>query len=297
MIDGPGEITSPRSLTPVFYGCFDWHSAVHGHWLLARAMKSMPESEFAQACHDALQKSLTSDGLLRESTYVAQRPSFERPYGLAWVLALAVELEGTPWREAIRPLEAVAVEHLLAWLPKLTFPVRSGTHNQTAFAMVLALDYARAVGNAELADLLVERAVAFHGSDRDFAVHLEPSGEDFFSPSLSAAWLMSRVLDQGKFTAWLESAMPSVGRGFSFTPVVPSDRSDGRLAHLDGLNLSRAWMLGDIAKALPEGDERRSEFFDSAALHRTAGLEGVSSTYYAGSHWLGTFAAYLDEGV
>lgn len=257
-------------------------------------MHCLPESDFAQECNKALQKSLTTEGLQRESAYLAGRPSFERPYGLAWVLALATELDETPWREAIRSLENVAVEHLMSWLPKLTFPVRSGTHNQTAFAMVLSLDYARAVGNAAMEDLLIERALDFHGGDHNCPVHLEPSGEDFFSPSLSAAWLMSRVRLGAEFTSWLEIALPTLGREFSFLPVSPSDRSDGRMAHLDGLNLSRAWMLRDIAIQLPEDDPRRESFQQSALAHRQAGLEGLLSPYYAGSHWLGTFAAYLD---
>ena len=289
-----GSVESPRMVTPVFFGCFDWHSAVHAHWLLARVLRRFPNSDIAGECREILDGSLTVDGLRMESEYVSTRPTFERPYGLAWVLALASELEGTPWRDSIRPLELLAREHLCSWLGRLSYPVRTGTHNQTAFAMVLALEYSRSAGDVEFADFLVRRAIDFHGDDRAFSQHLEPSGEDFFSPSLSAAWLMSRVYDEPAFMSWLEEAMPTLGREFSFLPVTPADRSDGRIAHLDGLNLSRAWMLQDIAGRFSEDDPRGTPLRDSALAHRDVGLEGLLSPYYEGSHWLGTFAAYLE---
>lgn len=290
---------APRALTPVFYGCFDWHSAVHGHWLVARAMSVLHGSDFARLCREALDRSLTPEALKTEQQYVAARPGFERPYGLAWVLTLAGELrlqddaDAQRWSRAIEPLERTAADHLRQWLPKLTHPNRTGTHNQTAFAMVLALDWARALGDRGMQELLEERGQAFFGSDRDYPLHLEPSGEDFLSASLGAAWLMARLLDSSRFEAWLERTMPALGRASVLAPVEPSDRRDGRLCHLDGLNLSRAWMLRDIAARLPTGDERRSGLLESAAVHEEAGLIGVSSEHYSGSHWLGTFAAYL----
>jgi hypothetical protein len=275
---GDGGVASPRDIWPVFYGCFDWHSAVHGHWLLARAKQL-----------DVLERRLTPEALECEAAYVRAHSTFERPYGLAWVLALAQELPPSPMRDAIKPLETAAVDNLTAWLPKLSFPNRTGTHNQTAFAMVLALDYAEHVSNESLAALVRERALSFHADDRDYPLHLEPSGEDFLSPSLSAAWLMERVLEPPAFGAWLERVMPTLGRGFSFEPVEPTDRSDGRLAHLDGLNLSRAWMLNGIAASLDP--ERKKALCAMAASHLEMGLVGVKSEHYAGSHWLGTFAA------
>ena len=241
-----------------------------------------------------LEQSLTSEGLQRESVYVADRPGFERPYGLAWVLALASELQDTPWQGAIKPLEEVAVEHLVSWLPKLTHPIRSGTHDQTAFAMVLALAYAEHVGNDVFAALLRERACFFYGGDYNYALNLEPSGEDFLSPSLSAGWLMGRVLDRAAFGEWFEQVMAPLGGNFAFEPVEPSDRADGRLAHLDGLNLSRAWMLVEIAQNLDS--ERRASLLSMAAVHRAAGLKGIHRENYAGSHWLGTFATIGQEG-
>jgi hypothetical protein len=296
-----GPVHAPRDLTPVFFGCFDWHSAVHGHWLLARSMELLAGSEFAQLCRDALDRSLTVDGLAVEQRYVAARPGFERPYGLVWVLTLAAELrlqsddDAQRWGEAIQPLEQTAADHLRQWLPKLTHPNRTGTHNQTAFAMVLALDWARVVDDAPMQSLLEERGRTFFGSDRDYPLHLEPSGEDFLSASLGAGWLMSRLLNASDFQEWVERTMPTLGHGVDSSPhpVNPSDRSDGRLCHLDGLNLSRAWMLRDIAAALAVDDPRRPVLEASACEHEAAGLIGVSSEHYAGSHWLGTFAAYL----
>lgn len=276
--DERGGIEAPRDVWPVFYGCFDWHSAVHGHWLLARA-----------GHFDVLEERLAPDALKVEAAYVRAHPTFERPYGLAWVLALAQELPPSPMRDAIKPLEDAAVANLVAWLPKLSFPNRTGTHNQTAFAMVLALDYAAHVANEPLIALLRERAQSYHGDDCAYALHLEPSGEDFLSPSLSAAWLMERVLEPAAFGAWLDRTMPSLGRGFVFEPVEPTDRTDGRLAHLDGLNLSRAWMLEASARNLDS--ERRDALLGMAADHLQRGLVGVKSEHYAGSHWLGTFAA------
>ncbi|MCH2148444.1 MAG: DUF2891 domain-containing protein [Phycisphaerales bacterium] len=294
-----GVVQSPRSVTPVFYGCFDWHSAVHGHWLLARSMDLLAGTEFAQQCRVALDRSLTADGLGVEQQYVAARPGFERPYGLAWVLTLACELhmqddeDARRWRDSIRSLEQTAADHLRQWLPKLTHPNRTGTHNQTAFAMVLALDWARVVGDEDMQALLDERGRAFFGSDHDYPLHMEPSGEDFLSASLGAAWLMSRLLDSPQFELWLDRAMPALGRDATLEPVSPCDRSDGRLCHLDGLNLSRAWMLRDLAARLAADDARRPSLEHLAGEHEAAGLVGVSSEYYAGSHWLGTFAAYL----
>lgn len=295
-----GSIESPRSLTPAFYGCFDWHSAVHGHWLLVRACAELDGSSFAEQCRAVLGRHLEPGILLAEREYIAARPAFERPYGLAWLLTLAAELdmqddhEMQAWRDAIRPIEQVAADHLRSWLPKLSHPVRSGTHNQTAFSLVLVRDWALQTDNEAMGELIDERAMTFFAEDRDYPLHLEPSGEDFLSASLGAAWLMARVLEPGSLASWIDQTMPGLGRDHVFEPARPSDRSDGRLCHLDGLNLSRAWMLRDLVHALPSGDGRRTRLLATAGVHQAAGLEGVSAEHYAGSHWLGTFAAYLD---
>jgi len=275
----------PRRLTPVFYGCFDWHSAVHGHWVLARG--SQHDAPYAARCREKLERSLRPEAVAVEVEYVRRRPGFERPYGLAWLLALQASLEGE-LAEILRPLADVAVRHLSAWLPKLTHPVRSGTHSQTAFGMGLALDYARAAGDEDFASLLEQRARDFYGADRDYPLHLEPSGEDFLSPSLGAADLMSRVLSPEELRVWLARTMPEV----ALSPVSVSDPSDGRLAHLDGLNLSRAWMLERVGRAV--GDDRLREL---AREHGEHAMRAIDGGHYMGTHWLGTFAVYWLELV
>jgi len=293
------SLSEPRDLTPAFYGAYDWHSSVHGHWVLARVLRRAPDSEIAPACRAALDQTLCPEKLSREHAYVARRPGFERPYGLAWLLTLAAELHthedpaSPAWRRAIRPLEKVAAEHLATWLPKLTHPTRCGTHSQTAFSMALAWDWAGCVGDESLASLLRERAETFFGADRDYALHLEPSGEDFLSPSLGAAWLMARVYSTDRFLTWLDRVMPELNRSFVFQPVTSGDPSDGRLAHLDGLNLSRAWMLHALIASLPDGDPRRDPLAAMAEAHERAGMESLSGEHYAGAHWLGTFGLYL----
>ena len=294
-----GPVESPMAITPVFYGCYDWHSAVHGHWLLARARVELAGTPFAEECSAALNRSLQPEPLLAECRYLRERPWFERPYGLAWLLALSSELADQAdelalrWRNALMPLEKLVTEEFLNWLPKLSHPVRSGTHNQTAFGMTLVWDWAIRSNHQQMVQCLRERALTFFGEDRDYPLHLEPSGEDFFSASLSAASLMTRVYTSDEFTRWFDRVMPELGLREILEPVNPSDRSDGRLVHLDGLNLSRAWMLHEIADALADSDPRRTTIARNAAQHETAGLNAIEKQEYAGTHWLGTFAMYL----
>ncbi|MDQ3031094.1 MAG: DUF2891 domain-containing protein [Myxococcota bacterium] len=285
----------PRALTPVFYGCYDWHSAVHGHWLLARASRVSPTAPYASAARDALALGLTPSAVAVEVEYLRERPTFERPYGLAWLLTLQAELashEGEPWAETLAPLTELASAHLAAWLPKLSFPTRVGTHAQTAFALGLVLDAARTLGDRELASLVSQRAHDFFGDDRAYPLHLEPGGEDFLSPSLGSADLMARLLAPDAFAPWLSRVLDDDAPA-SLTPVSVTDPADGRLAHLDGLNLSRAWMLAGIADALPERDARRATYLESSQRHADAALRAIDGAHYAGSHWLGTFACYL----
>ncbi|MBG80457.1 MAG: hypothetical protein CMJ39_07100 [Phycisphaerae bacterium] len=299
VMHGMENIESPSDVNPVFYGCFDWHSAVHGHWLLAYTLRHCVGSRFAQRCQESLEQSFTQEAIEVETEYLQRHPAFERPYGLAWLLMLAAELDqhdlpdARRWRELIRPLEDSAAANLMAWLPKLTHPVRSGTHPQTAFALSLVWDWAQQVNHPDMKSLIMERSSTFYGNDHDYALHLEPSGEDFLSASLGSASLMTRVLDSKDFTRWLDQAMPGLGRDFIFTPATCPDRSDGRLTHLDGLNLSRSWMLQDILHAIDGQDERQQAIHDSMMSHRVAGLDSVTSEHYEGSHWLGTFAAWM----
>ncbi len=291
----------PRELTPAFYGCFDWHSAVHGHWTLARLARKFPEAEWAGRARAALGKSLTRENLAREAEYMQApwRSSFERPYGLAWLLQLSAELRGWPdaeaWAVALNPLVDVVVARLTEWLSKLSHPVRSGEHSQSAFSLGLMLDYARVSAREDFRKLLESKALEFYLLDRDGPLAYEPSGEDFLSPCLAEADVMRRVLPGGEFADWLGRFLPSIPRdGLAWLrPVLSADPGDPKLGHLDGLNLSRAWMLKAIAATLPDGDGRIGSLKRAAEDHARAGLERVTGEHYEGGHWLGTFAVYL----
>ena len=300
------DVKSPRELTPAFYGCFDWHSAVHGHWLLARAARSFPSEPFAAEAKLALDRSLTADNIAAEVRYLGDpaRAGFERPYGLAWLLQLGAELrewndaDAARWRAAIAPLEDLAALRLRLWIPKLGFPIRSGEHSQTAFAFALAWDWATVRKDAELLAVLSDAAQRFYRADLGCPLAFEPSGHDFLSPCLAEADFMRRTMSAEAYAEWLSGALPSVPRDGRewLQPAVPRDRADGKLAHLDGLNLSRAWMLDGIARALPEGDERRAALLAARERHAVAGLSAVTGEHYAGGHWLGSFAMYLLTG-
>ncbi len=305
-LNSDADVAPPRKLTPAFYGCYDWHSSVHGHWLLARLARIYPNAPFAADARAALQQSLTKENLQQESAYMKAegRTSFERPYGLAWLLQLAVELR--EWKATdpmagelaanLQPLELAATERLQTWLPKLSHPVRSGEHSQTAFALGLAIDYARSVGNQELLDLMLRKARDFFAADKECPLAYEPSGEDFLSPCMAEADVMRRVLPPKEFAAWLKTFLPQIpnnGSGDWLRPEKSTDPSDPKLAHIDGLNLSRAWMLEGIAAGLPHGDPRLDALAKCASAHRSAGLAAVTGEHYEGGHWLGSFAVYL----
>jgi Protein of unknown function (DUF2891) len=298
------DVAPPRKLTPSFYGCYDWHSSVHGHWLLVRLIRIFPDEQFVPLARQALRESLTPENIAQEATYLrgSGRASFERPYGLAWLLQLAVELREWDDPQAkelaanIRPLEQAAVERLSAWLPKLSNPVRIGEHDQTAFAVGLMLDYAKATGNNDFAGLVIAKARQFYLNDKNCPLSYEPSGEDFLSPCLGEADVMRRLLPSSDFAVWLKSFLPQIStspRSVWLRPVVSPDPSDPKLAHLDGLNLSRAWMLEGIASALPKADKRLASITATAKAHEKAGLSAVTGEHYEGGHWLGSFAVYL----
>src|SRR6267143_337083 len=310
VLNSDADVAPPRKLTPAFCGCYDWHSSVHGHWLLVRLLRTFPDAPFAAAARDALGKSLTAENLKREAAYIRGegRASFERPYGLAWLLQLCVELrewDNDQAREMaanLRPLEDAAVERLKTWLPKLSHPVRIGEHDQTAFGLGLILDYARSTKNDSLAKLATESVRKFFLNDKNCPLNYEPSGEDFLSPCLGEADVMRRVLSPAEFAKWLKDFLPQIPAAppqserptIDWLPVVVSpDRSDPKLAHLDGLNLSRAWMLEGIISALPADDPRRFHLSSVAEAHRRAGLAAVTGEHYEGGHWLGSFAVYL----
>lgn len=304
VLQGDGDARPPRELYPAFYGCFDWHSSVHGHWLLTRILASDPQTPMRPAIEAALGRSFTESNIAGEVAYYVQdgRASFERPYGLAWFLQLVAELEesGEPlpaqWRETLRPLEVAIVDQIEAWLPNLVYPIRLGTHAQTAFAFGLMIDYARTVENASLETLLVGKVRDFYQDDVDCPLAYEPSGEDFLSPCLMQADLMRRIMGPDEFSVWLNAFLPRIpldGTADWLEIAVVLDATDGKLVHLDGLNLSRAWALEGIAAGLPADDPRRTALLASAALHAESGIASVSDEHYSGSHWLGSFATYL----
>jgi hypothetical protein len=298
------DLAPPRELTPAFFGCFDWHSSVHGHWLLARLARLHPDAEFAGAARKALGRSLTAEKMVAEAAYLSGegRASFERPYGLAWLLCLAEELrawetdEAQLWAKNITPLEAEAAERIATWLPKLYYAIRTGEHSQTAFALGLILDWAEYVENEEMVTLVKGKVLQFHLEDRACPLGYEPSGQDFLSPCIAEADLMRRILAPGQFAMWLDRFLPEIPTdgGAAWLPVgVVTDRADGKLAHLDGLNLSRAWMLEGIISGLPDNDPRRAALEAAANAHANVGLAAVTGEHYEGGHWLGSFATYL----
>ena len=302
-----GDARPPRHLTPAFYGCYDWHSSVHGHWLLARVARLLPETPLAAEARRALARSLTAENLAGEALYLGGpgRASFERPYGLAWLLQLAAELrewgssDAHQWVSSLAPLERAASTRLRDWLPKLTRPIRVGEHSQTAFALGLVLDWARVAGERDAEALVLSRSRDFYGADRDCPLAYEPSGEDFLSPCLAEADLVRRVLPPTEYARWLSGFLPGLphdGSSGWLAPGIVTDPTDPKLAHLDGLNLSRAWMLEGMASALPEGDSRGAGLRATAAAHREKGIRAVSGEHYEGGHWLGTFAVYLVTG-
>lgn len=308
VLESAADAKTPRDLHPSFFGCYDWHSSVHGHWMLARLLKTRPGLPSAPAIRARLSAALAAEAVAGEVRYVENKSNrgFERPYGWAWVLRLATELHGWDdpdaklWSSRIEPLEKAIISRYQDYLPKLTRPVRAGVHPNTAFALAEALDYARATHKADFEKTLVSRSHFYFGSDTSCPLVYEPSGEDFFSPCLEEADLMRRVLPPAEFARWLKKFLPSVSpptlpprKVFSLAPAVVADPTDPRLVHLDGLNLTRAWTLKGIVAALPAKDPRRAVLQKAAEEHARAGLARVSSGNYEGEHWLASFAVYL----
>lgn len=295
VLAGPGDALGPRALHPIFFGSFDWHSCVHGWWTLFTVLRLYPDLPEAGRIRTLADSLFTPENVAAETAYLARPESrgFERPYGWAWLLMLAAELErhGDGRADVLRPLTRCFAQRFIAFLPLADYPVRVGTHYNTAFALRLTLDYAGAVQDGALACLCRERALRWHSSDRDCQAW-EPSQDEFLSPALMEAALMRRVLDHEAFTAWFESFLPDLGRrepATLFLPALVSDRSDGKIAHLDGLNLSRAWCWREIASSMPLDDRRRPVVLEAARAHLDAALPRVTGDYM-GEHWLASFA-------
>ncbi|MCM3869089.1 MAG: DUF2891 domain-containing protein [Pyrinomonadaceae bacterium] len=304
VINNPADVEAPKNLHPAFYGCYDWHSSVHGHWMLVKLIRTFPAIPEAQEIRNALGASLSRENILTEVGYLKQpnRQSFERTYGWAWLLKLAEELhlwedvEGKVWSENLRPLSEALATSYITFLPKQTYPIRTGVHPNTAFGLAFALDYARTAGNKSLEAMIVERSLTYFGNDAKYPAAWEPGGEDFFSPALMEADLMRRVLKPAEFRRWFHRFLPGLsgtGLGKLLRPAVVADRADPKIVHLDGLNLSRAWCMRSIATALPPNDPARRILTDSAKLHASDALAHVASGDYAGEHWLASFAVYM----
>ena len=299
---------TPREHFPAFYGCYDWHSSVHGHWVLVRLLKDHPSIDLAPRIREVLRRHLSASNLKKEAAFFAQdeQKTFERMYGWAWFLRLVMELDAWEdrdakhWRENLRPLENVLVERIEAYLPLLTYPIRIGQHTDTGFALGQILDYARDRNHEKLEGLVIDRARAFYVIDVDYPVHYEPSGHDFFSSCWNEADLMRRVLPQQDFELWLGRFVPRLSEQLSdgtISPVSVSDVSDPKIVHLAGLNLHRAWCMQSVAAALPGAHPLRNPLNRSARSHLDAGLAYINSGHYEGDHWLATFGLYAVERI
>src|SRR6478672_6348708 len=307
VLNSPSDVQSPKQLHPAFYGCYDWHSSVHGHWMLIRLLKTFQTLPEEKQIRQALNANLTAENLRAEAAYLTQpnRQSFERTYGWAWLLKLAEELhswddpDGDHWAEALQPLVDEIVKSYKNFLPKQNYPIRTGVHPNTAFGLAFALDYAKTVGDRDFESLLVERSRTYYAKDTDYPGAWEPGGEDFFSAALMEADLMRRVMKPAEFATWFHRFLPDVAKGGPaalLQPAIVTDRSDPKLVHLDGLNLSRAWCMRSIAAALPENDPARKVLSAAAEKHAAAALAHVASGDYAGEHWLASFAVFLLSG-
>ncbi|MFK7923314.1 MAG: DUF2891 domain-containing protein [Bacteroidia bacterium] len=303
VMNDSSEVQSPQTLHPAFYGCFDWHSSVHGHWMLVRLLKRFPDMPEAQQIRQKLAANLTADNITAEVAYLHQpnRKSFERTYGWVWLLKLADELQswddeqGQIWSTNLIPLADEIVTRYLDFLPRLNYPVRSGEHPNTAFGLTFTYDYALNTNNIALTQLIESTALRFYANDKNCPLDYEPGGSDFLSPCLEEADLMWRILPQEDYVAWLGEFLPGIPDNPPVSiqaPASVSDRSDGKLVHLDGLNLSRAWCMQQIAEALPANDPSRKWLMKQAKEHINITLPHIASGGYEGEHWLASFAVY-----
>jgi Protein of unknown function (DUF2891) len=304
VLNTAADVVAPEKAHPSFFGCYDWHSSVHGHWMLARLLRLFPALPEVTQIKKALGGNLSAANVKIEAAYF-QKPgtqAFERMYGWAWTLKLAEELhvsssaEAKQWEQNLQPLTDVIMQKYIDFLPKQTYSIRTGLHPNTAFGLAFALDYANTTGNAKLKEILVSRSNDYFSGDTDYPAKLEPNGSDFLSPTLIEADLMRRVLAPDKFADWFHKYLPALGKGEPknlLEIAVVTDRSDPQLGHLDGLNLSRAWCMRHVAAALPAGDPARAVLETAGHTHAVDALNHVATGHYEGEHWLASFAVYL----
>lgn len=294
------SLRKPHENHPTFFGCFDWHSAVHGHWSLVRVMRLFPDLPEAESIRKVLRAHLTEAKLTKEHAFFQRDGGlFERPYGWGWLLRLSLELhlvkgeEARAWEKALSPLATLLAERLRSYLEKLSVPVRAGTHANTAFSLAHALDYARGVGDKKLEEVIVQRASAYYEKDKDCPTSYEPSGEDFVSPCLAEADLMRRILPRETFRPWLEAFLPS--ESWSSLERIPElrDPKDPRIGHLIGLSLQRAWCFAGLAPAFDNGDVRALRLRAAASKHGVHAQHQMGESGYGGAHWLSSFAIFL----
>jgi hypothetical protein len=293
------NLKTPKEMHPAFYGCFDWHSSVHGHWMLVKVLKSYPNSKMAKDIRAAIDQNITEQSILAEVEYFKGKlqKNYERTYGWAWLFQLQSELhtwddaQGKKWEANLKPLVDLLRERMIEYLPKLTYPIRTGVHPNTAFALGFAYDYAMTTGDDEFAKIVKKRSFEYYLADENYPAYLEPNGTDFFSPSLLEADLLSRLMNEKEFEQWFDKFMPKLTDNI-LQPAVVSDRNDLQIVHLDGLNLSRTWCMKRIASKLPESNKKRKALGKAALSHINDGLKSVASGDYAGEHWLASFAIY-----
>lgn len=296
-LGGDEDLKSPTQLHPAFYGCFDWHSSVHGHWSLVSLLKSFPNIENADDIKQKLLNNISKENIEAEVAYFhgKHNKSYERTYGWAWLLKLAEEIH--TWEDVtarqlesnLQPLTNLIVDKYIEFLPKLNYPQRVGTHTNTAFGLSFAYDYAETLKNEVLAKAIKDRALYFFEKDKECPITWEPSGSDFLSPCLEEAALMKRLMSINDYKVWLNDFLPELkDENYTLDVGIVSDRTDGHLVHLDGVNFSRAWSLNKIAEGLPEYNHLKN----IANQHINYSLPSVFGDSYEGGHWLGSFAIY-----
>tara|TARA_Y100000815_G_scaffold275778_2_gene317434 strand:- start:29553 stop:30653 length:1101 start_codon:yes stop_codon:yes gene_type:complete len=291
------DLQSPSTLHPTFYGCFDWHSAVHGHWSLVSLLKQFPDLEHSEEIKNKLLENISEANIQQEIAYFegSNNKTFERTYGWAWLLKLAEELHtwdsptARTLENNLQPLTDLIVQKYVEFLPKLNYPIRVGEHPNTAFGLSFAYDYGKTVGDSHLTSLIEQRAKDFYLQDKNCPISWEPGGFDFLSPCLEEAALMKRVLPSEAFKIWLKEFLPQLQNpNFTLNVGEVSDRTDGKLVHLDGVNFSRAWSLYTIAAGIPEYQHLEK----LANKHIQYSLPSIVNDSYEGGHWLGSFAIY-----